>query len=207
MKADSILFDLDGTLWDSSKQVAESWNMVFKREHIDLELTAKDIQSVMGMLMEDIIKNFMPDETDQKALQVLKQVTEFENEYVGEVGGVLFPHVEETIKKLSMRYKLCIVSNCQAGYIEAFFKAHHMEQYFVDYENPGRTGLDKAGNIKLVVERNGFRHPVYVGDTSGDQKAAKKAGVPFIHASYGFGQVEEYEGKIDSIAQLPDLLE
>lgn len=207
MKADSILFDLDGTLWNSSKQVAESWNIVFKRENIDLVLTAKDIQSVMGMLMEDIIMTFMPNEPKEKAYRVLKLVTDYENEYVGEVGGVLFPHLEDTIKALSERYKLTIVSNCQAGYIEAFFKAHHLEQYFVDYENPGRTGLDKAGNIKLVATRNGFKYPVYVGDTSGDQKSAKKAGVPFIYASYGFGEVEEYEGKITSIEELLELLD
>ena len=207
MKVDSILFDLDGTLWDSSQQVADSWNIVLKRHNIDRELTVQDLMSVMGMLMDDIMVKLFPELDKDEALQVLEDLCAYENEYVGEVGGVLFPYVEETIKKLADNYKLCIVSNCQAGYIEAFFKAHHMEKYFMDYENPGRTGLDKAGNIRLVVERNGFKNPVYVGDTLGDQKSAKKAGVPFILAEYGFGEVEEYDGIISSIEQLPDLLE
>ena len=205
MKIDSIIFDLDGTLWDSSKQVAESWNIVFKECGIDKVLLKQDIMDVMGMLMKDIIKKFLPEEEEQKRLEVLESLCRHENEYVSKHGGILFPEVENTLKKLYKSYKLAIVSNCQVGYIEAFFKAHNMEQYFIDYENPGRTGLDKAGNISLVVKRNGFVNPVYVGDTLGDQLAAKKAGIPFIYAAYGFGEVKEYDEKIDSFKELAQL--
>ncbi len=206
MIVDSIIFDLDGTLWDSSEQVAESWNIVLKQLGIKKVLNKQDIMDVMGMLLKDIIKKILPDEEETVRLDVLAHLCAHENEYVSKIGGVLFSHVEETLKELSKQYKLAIVSNCQVGYIEAFFKAHNLRKYFVDYENPGRTGLDKAGNISLVIERNGFLHPIYVGDTLGDQLSAKKAGVPFIYASYGFGEVNEYERKITSFEELPRLL-
>ena len=207
MIADSIIFDLDGTLWDCSKEVAESWNVIFKQQNVDRTITRQDIMGAMGMLMKDVIRKFLPDMEEEKSYALLKLCCDYENDYVSKVGGELFPQLEETLKILQKSYKLAIVSNCQAGYIEAFFKAHNLGQYFMDYENPGRTGLDKASNIKLVVKRNGFSHPVYVGDTLGDQKSAKEAGVPFIFAAYGFGQVEEYEAKLLNFAQLPGLLQ
>ena len=56
-------------------------------------------------------------------------------------------------------YKLFIVSNCQDGYIECFFKAHKLDKYFTDYECPGRTGLSKGENNKLIIERNNLKNP------------------------------------------------
>ena len=95
-----------------------------------------------------------------------------------------------------------IVSNCQDGYIEAFFKAHDTGRYFADWESFGRTGLLKADNISLVVERNHLNHPVYVGDVQGDADASHAAGVPIIYASYGFGEITDAEEKIDRFEDL-----
>ena len=88
------------------------------------------------------------------------------------------------------------------GYIEAFYKSHGLEKYFTDYENPGRTGLSKGENIKLVIERNNLKKPVYVGDTNGDYLATKVAGIPFIHAKYGFGKIEDQVIEINDIREL-----
>ena len=81
-----------------------------------------------------------------------------------------------------------------------------MHKYFKDWECIGRTGRPKGENIQLVVQRNGLKSPVYVGDTILDCQAAQQAGVPFIHASYGFGEVPDVERVLDPI-QLLKLLE
>ncbi|MNC58677.1 Phosphoglycolate phosphatase [compost metagenome] len=124
---------------------------------------------------------------------------------LAEQGGRLFEQLEEVLKVLSAKYKLFIVSNCQAGYIEAFYKYHQLQKYFADFENPGRTGLSKGENIKLVMERNNLKNPVYVGDTEKDLKAARDAGIPFVFASYGFGEVSDYEYIIHSFEGLLEL--
>ena len=50
-----IIFDMDGTLWDSAAEVAESWNETVKRAGYDRKpITVKDIQSVMGKTMDVI---------------------------------------------------------------------------------------------------------------------------------------------------------
>ena len=107
---------------------------------------------------------------------------------------------------MSEKYRLYIVSNCQDGYIQCFFQANpRLEQYFTDYECHGSTGLPKADNIRLIVERHNLKSPVYVGDTLGDANASKGAGVPFVYARYGFGDVKEYDYAIDSFGELQQL--
>jgi phosphoglycolate phosphatase len=113
--------------------------------------------------------------------------------------------LEEVLQALSEKYELYIVSNCQEGYIEAFYAYHGLEKYFRDFENPGRTGLSKGENIKLLMKRNGLEAPVYVGDTAGDQKAAKDAGIPFVYAKYGFGDVEDYDYAIERFDALLEI--
>ena len=129
-----------------------------------------------------------------------------ENAYVAAHGGVLYPGVEQTLAALSARWPLFLVSNCQDGYIEAFFRAHGLGRYFTDYENPGRTGLPKADNIALVAERNGLRRPLYIGDTQGDYDAASKAGVPFLHAAYGFGRIDRPVPSVAAFEAIPDAI-
>ena len=207
MKTDGIIFDMDGTIWDTCVEVARTWSEEMARIGVNKTFTVEVIRSCMGMLMEDFAAKAMPEIDADKRIPYLKQCCAYENEYLAEHGGNLFRGVTQTLEKLSEKYPLFIVSNCQAGYIEAFFQGHHTEKYFKDYENPGRTGLDKAGNIRLIAQRNHLKAPVYVGDTSGDMEACKKAGVPFIYAAYGFGEVDagDYDAKIDSFDQLCDL--
>ncbi len=86
---------------------------------------------------------------------------------------------------------MAVVSNCGLGYIEAFFSGNQTGGYFDDYENAVRTGKTKGENIRLVMERNGIERAIYVGDTMGDCEAARAAGIPFLHAAYGFGSVPD----------------
>ncbi len=191
---DSIIFDLDGTLWDSTDTVLLAWNSLMKDyKQINRDITKEDLQSVMGLQVPEIGKKLFPDLNDQERNRFLEESCLVENTFLGEQGGVLFDQVEDVLRILSQKYKLFIVSNCQDGYIEAFYKFHQLEKYFTDYENPGRTGLSKGENIKLIMERNHLTKPVYVGDTEGDRKAAQFAGIPFVYAKYGFGQVNEYD--------------
>ena len=104
-------------------------------------------------------------------------------------------------------YQLAIVSNCQCGYIDAFLSSIGVADLFTDYEEWERTGLVKGENIRLVMERNHMSKAVYIGDTQKDQEAARLAGIPFIHAAYGFGKVQAPDAVIQSLAELPDVID
>lgn len=203
---DSIIFDLDGTIWDPIDTVLNAWNSRIKEhKQIKRELTRTDFESTMGLQMQEISVKLFPDLNEDIRNQVIKECCDSEQGYLKKHGGNLYPHVEDVLKKLSKKYKLYIVSNCQDGYIESFYAFHNLEKYFLDYENPGRTGLSKGENIKLIIKRNNLSDPIYVGDTDGDLKAAKYARVPFVYAKYGFGQVNDYDESIDTFADLVKL--
>ena len=204
-----LLFDLDGTLWDSAKEVAESWNIIMQKSHPELpRLTAEDLNNLMGRTMDDIANTVLPEMDLTERKRLFKECEEYEIEYIAAHGGTLYPEVEETLKKLNDDgFRLAIVSNCQLGYINAFFQSMKMEKYFCDMEEWGRTKLSKAENIRLVMERNGFEKAVYIGDTHRDEEAADNAGIPFIHAAYGFGESKNPVGILQNISELPGLLE
>ncbi|NLK99049.1 MAG: HAD family hydrolase [Clostridiales bacterium] len=206
---DSIIFDLDGTIWDSTENVALAFNELLKNKYPEVtdEVTADKLRGLFGQLLDDIGVQLFKSVSPDKAKEVIHDCCDYECEYLAEHGNDLYQGMEQVIKELHKRYKLFIVSNCQEGYIQCLFEIHpHMEKYFTDYEYPGRSGKAKADNIKMVVERNNLEAPVYVGDTAGDAASAKKAGVPFIFARYGFGQVEEYDAVIDAPLELVNKL-
>ena len=202
-----ILFDLDGTLWDSSAGVVEAWNTAIRKLGIDYHVTVDMMHGFMGKTMDAIAYELFDREEKEKALEYLTVCTDYENEYLEEHGGILYEGLEETLEKLHKDYFLAVVSNCQEGYIEAFIKYHKLEKYFDDTENYGRTGKGKADNIRLVVERNHLDKAVYVGDIMGDYNSTMEAGLPFIHAAYGFGTVPEGTPFINDIRDLPALME
>ena len=107
------------------------------------------------------------------------------------------------MQKLNETYPLYIVSNCQAGYIEAFLDHYGFWNYFKDIECYGNNLRQKGENIRLLAERNGLDEAVYVGDIQGDYDASMHAGVGFIHAAYGFGKIDTEVLKINSFSELP----
>ena len=198
-----ILFDLDGTLWDSSAYVTASWNQILKK-YGRREITVSDMRSYMGKTMEAIAELMMPDEEKDTRAAIFQECCDHEVAYLRDHGGILFDNLEATLKKLQKEYALFIVSNCQVGYIEAFLHYHQLGQYFTDTENYGRTGKGKGENIRLVVKRNHLEKAVYVGDVQGDLDSADEAGIPFIHAAYGFGTVNRAVPAVKDITELPD---
>ena len=204
-----IIFDVDGTLWDSTEMVAVAWNKVIKDEGIEhKELEEKDLKKEFGKPMEAIGESLFPEMPKDEMMKLMEKMLKYENGLVAAGPCVIFEGVQETIKKLSEKYPLYIVSNCQDGYIEAFIKAHKLEKYFSDTECWGRTRAPKAVSNRTLIERNNLSNPVYVGDTAGDANAAMEAEIDFIYAEYGFGEVEPslYVGVIDSFKELKDIL-
>lgn len=205
-----VIFDMDGTVWDSSEGVAKAWTVkIHEAGFTDRYVTKEDIQSVMGKPM-DVIADTLFTYTEKGAQRdALRSSCEnYENEYLTENGGILYDGILETWAKLKeMGYHIYIVSNCQAGYIESFLTYYKIpygtpDDLVEDIECYGNNFLQKDENIKLIAERNGLTEACYVGDIQSDYDATKKAGFPFIHAKYGFGTINTEVPYINSFSEL-----
>lgn len=203
-----IIFDMDGTLWDSSENVAKSWTEVIRSSGYGLpDVTQKDIMGVMGLTMDRIADRLFGKLPEDERMELLKKCCDYENEYLLRHGGVLYPELENTFIRLKKKYHLYIVSNCQTGYIETFLEHYGFGRYFDDIECYGNNLKEKGDNIALTASRNSLDKAWYVGDIQGDYDATVKAGLDFIHAAYGFGTIAQTVPELEQFSDLPELME
>ena len=203
-----LIFDMDGTLWDSSANVAASWTEKIRELNYDLpDITQEDVMRVMGLTMDKIADILFSSLSKEERMELLRQCCEHENDYLRRHGGVLYPELEQTFIRLKETYHLYIVSNCQSGYIEAFLDYYGFGKYFDDIECYGNNLFEKGDNIALLCKRNKLDQAWYIGDIQGDYDATMKAGLDFIHAAYGFGTIAQPVPRLQRFSDLPELLE
>ncbi|MFA6246467.1 MAG: HAD family hydrolase [Mucilaginibacter sp.] len=204
-KFDSIIFDLDGTLWDSTETITKAWQTALdKAPYMSHEvMTRERVRSITGMTYDKIFEKLFPSLSTEQRAEVQQLCSVAELDILHKQGGTLYPNLADTLTYLGKNYRLYIVSNCQSGYIELFLDLHDMHPHFLAHQCYGTKGNPKADNIRDIVNDHKLQNPVYVGDTTGDYDSATKAGVPFIFAAYGFGQVES--GQVATINNFDEL--
>lgn len=207
MSVDSILFDLDGTLWDSVAAVTLSWQRVISRyPGLRGPVSDAELSECMGLTTDEIAAAIFPDIPQQLRDEIVEECFVEEHACLRQMGGKIYPGVAEALEHLSSSYPLAIISNCELGYIECFLEVTGFGKYFRDFESFGSTGKQKGENILAVMQRLGSKSAVYVGDIIKDQQAAAYAGIPFVFARYGFGQGKlkpsHWDYAIDSLLEL-----
>ncbi len=208
MKYKNIIFDLDGTLWDSTTSILENWNEVLARHNLlEKPLAASDMHPYMGLLIGDVLKTIFPGITEEFIQKIIAEIIDNERKILHKNGGILYENVQKTLEELAVNHNLYIVSNALDGYIQAFVEYFNFEKLFQDFESHGATGKNKAENIQLLMSRNHLKtsETVYVGDTQTDYLSAKENDLDFIFCAYGFGQLNE-DLKVKKITKFQELI-
>ena len=202
-----IIFDMDGTLWDSSENVAISWTEKVRELGYDFpDITQQDVMGVMGLTMDRIADKLFGSLPLEERRELLDRCCDNEEQYLLRHGGVLYPDLEKTLIRLKKKYHLYIVSNCQSGYIETFLEHYGFGKHFDDIECYGNNLKGKGDNIALIVSRNGLDKAWYVGDIQGDYDSTMEAGIDFIHSAYGFGTIDHPVPELERFSDLPELM-
>ena len=204
MKYESIIFDIDGTLWDSRSLVAEGYNIQLKREGLEhLFINAEMLRTLFGKVMTEIADVILATIPVEERYDLMERCMETEKEYLMQNPcNIGYEGVKETIAELSKSHRLFIVSNSQCGYPELCIEKMGLAPYISGHLCFGDTGTSKGKTIRTLMAKHGIESAVYVGDTQGDYEATVDAGIPFIFCSFGFGQPEGWEAKIDSFPEL-----
>lgn len=196
---DSIIFDVDGTLWDSTEIVAIGYNRALETyTDLPIRVDGARLMTLFGKPMDQIFAELLPELLREQQHFISEKCVILEEEELekADPAPLLYPGIEEMFQKLSKKLPLFIVSNCQCGYIEQFLRKNHFESYITDHLCFGQTGTSKGQTILRLMKENNLKNPVYVGDTQGDANACREAGIPFILADYGFGDVPDPDARI-----------
>lgn len=204
MNYESLIFDIDGTLWDSRQLVAEGYNIQLEKEGLShLAVTAEDLRPLFGKVMTEIADNILASIDPKERYDLMERCMKTENDYLfANECRIGYPKVKETLAELAKKYRLFIVSNSQCGYPELCIDKLGLGDYIEGHLCFGDTGTSKGKTIRTLIEKHNIGSCIYIGDTQGDLEACQEAGIPFIFCTYGLGQAESWNAKIDSIEEL-----
>lgn len=196
-KPDSLIFDMDGTLWDAVDTYVASWNAGLEKEKVDLVITAQDLGFMMGWEKRKVLDRMLPGYSFDEQERIFESINVFRSKLISEMGGKLYDGVIEGLNLLSKEYKLFIVSNCPENLIQQFMQFCEISHLITDEMAHGVNSQPKNYNIKLLIEKHGLKNPVYIGDTQTDSEESRLAQLPFVFLSYGFGKTDDYDLKFD----------
>lgn len=204
MKFESLIFDIDGTLWDSRALVAEGYNIQLNKEGLShLCVTAEDFIPLFGKVMTEIADVIFAEIPEESRYALMDRCMDTENRYLQENPcHIGYPGVQQTIAELSKNHRLFIVSNSQCGYPELCIEKLGLAPYIEGHMCFGDTGTSKGKTIRTLMEKHNIGSCAYVGDTQGDYEATVEAEIPFIWCTYGFGTPDAYAEKVDRFEDL-----
>jgi len=214
-KYKSVIFDLDGTLLDTSKGIFNS---------------VRYAESKMGFtpILEEQLNLFVgppPSEMYQKLQGVTEQIameaTKYHREYAREKGyleAIVYDELIELLQKLKSDGILLGVATLKAHDITIKLLNHfQLSDYFdaIVGIDAGES-LTKADTIKIALNKceiSDVKQSVLIGDSKYDAIGATEVGCDFIGVTYGFGftsftQIDEFKnvGYVDRVEQLNDLI-
>ena len=208
MRYESLILDIDGTLWDSRALVAEGYNIQLRREGLDHLCTdAETLKALFGKVMTEIADNLFPDFPPEVRYPLMERCMETENKYLEENPcHIGYEGIREVLAELKKKYRLFIVSNSQCGYPDLCVEKLGLQDLIEGHLCFGDTGTTKGQTILTLMRKYGIASAAYIGDTQGDLDACEEAGIDFIWAAYGFGAPARWAAKADSPQALLEIL-
>ena len=207
MDFESLIFDIDGTLWDSRAIVAKGYNKQLKKEGLEhLSVNPDILKTVFGKMNTEIANILFASLPEVVRYPLLERCIEQEDRALEEDEcDVAYPKVKETLEKLHEKHRLFIVSNGQYGYPRLCMEKLGLTHLFSGDLCFGQTLTCKGETILKLMKDHNITSACYIGDTQGDLEATELAGIPFVYCTFGFGNPTHYWKKIDSFEELLEL--
>ncbi|CRY91256.1 HAD hydrolase, IA, variant 1 family protein [Synechococcus sp. WH 8103] len=206
----NIIFDLDGTLIDSSHGIYISFCSAVSSFSL-VPPSFSYFRSLIGPPVRDIIRIVYPSIESAKCdIIVLKFRECYDNKLYSFFEA--YPFVAKGLYKLhSVGLRLYIVTNKPTQPARSIIESLNLSHLFhsvIGIDFPGFSGLDhfpsKAHALSFLLSEYSLPalSSVYVGDTSNDLKCSRSVNLPFIGVTYGFGDWSSFHDR--SIPLLSD---
>lgn len=189
-----VLFDLDGTLVDTSEGILDSIRLAAKELGIE-KIDVDNMKCFIGPPLKDAFMEFCGMNPEQAA-----DATKIFRKYYdqgGKFGCTLYPHMAETLASLKQSgYVLFVATSKPTVFAIDILHYLNIGQYFEEIvgSNLDNTRSTKCEVIAYILEKYQIRdlnQVVMVGDKSQDLIGANCCGIHGIGVTYGFGSYEE----------------
>jgi len=192
-----VLFDLDGTLIDSSVGVLSTFERLLASR--GLTPVVKLDASIIGPPLEVTLRHI----TGIGSSAELREMADaFKNDYDsrGYRETVVYAGVPDVLRRLvEDGSRLFVVTNKRMVPTRAILGELTIERLFAGIHTRDETeppALSKSDVVRRLISRYGLepRRAIFVGDSEEDAAAALENGLAFVHAEYGYGVIPRSAG-------------
>ena len=208
----AIVFDLDGTLIDSVKDLANSVNYTLAKLSLPLH-TTEEIKSFVGDGVQKLIKRSLGQNNIEKFEDAFAIFMEYYSLHCRDT-TVLYPGVAEVLPGLAEHYSLGVLTNKSFKFSVMILQSLGIDSYFrevVGGDSLATRKPDPAGIFFLAHKwrLDPGKHMVMVGDHVTDIEVGKRAGCKTVFIEGGIGEKRGMTPDLvmQSMAELPNLLE
>ncbi|CAM4185659.1 phosphoglycolate phosphatase-like HAD superfamily hydrolase [Paenibacillus endophyticus] len=211
---EALIFDMDGTLFETDTLLVPVHHRVFEtlREERLYEHETPPVErllSCLGMLLEDIWRQVMPDSTEAARKRADVLLLQYELEGLASGEGELYPHVEATLRELKQRgMKLFVASNGLEDYVKGVARYKGIAELFDGLYSAGEYATaSKVDLVARLLQDHGIQSAWMVGDRSSDVEAGKGNGLEAIGCAYAtYGRAAELDGADALIGDFRELI-
>jgi phosphoglycolate phosphatase len=206
VKIKLIIFDIDGTLVDSSIDITNALN--YATEPYNLEkLTVKKTISMVGEGLTRLVEKLLGEDRSEILPEVMDRFLDYYSEHLTDF-TLPYPGVRETLEELR-NYKKAVISNKREFLTRRLLEKLELLKYFDIVMGSDSIG-EKKPSPKPVIHVLKMlslkpEEAIIIGDSNYDIDAGKAAGVTTMAVSYGFRDVrllKEADYIIDNIKEL-----
>lgn len=213
-KYNTIFFDLDGTLTDSSPGILNS--VKYALTEMDREIPdEKVLGEFLGPPLTDSFRQFcgMTDDEAKEAATLYRQV--YKDKCINE--NSLYDGIVQTLERLKNAGKTLAVATTKPIFLAEKIVTHYgIRDFFIDVcgSAPDGSGGDKAEVIKMALKVCGetdLSQALMIGDRFYDIEGAKTVGIDSVGVLYGYGSRPELEKAgatyiVESAAEIAELI-
>jgi phosphoglycolate phosphatase len=208
-KPEALIFDLDGTLFQSETLIIPAYERAFERlraEGLFVGATPDHtiILTSLGMILKEIWSRVLPNSTEEARSRMDALFLEEQLVLLQQGKGKLYPGVKETLHSLSNAgYRLFIASNGLEIYVRTVAQQMGIEKYFEAMYSAGQYQTkSKVDLVKLLIHHHSIRSGWMIGDRHSDVEAGQANQLTVIGCAYaGFGISLEELGAADKQIQ------
>lgn len=194
IKKELLIFDLDGTLIDSSSDIAWATNktlaaMGYKEEGIE------HIKENIGWGVKSLLERLMPGENEETIAGARERFLKFYGGHLV-VDTYIYEGVADTIRYFREKNKkMAVVTNKPEGLSRRILDELKLSEYFlmvVGGDSLENKKPDPEPVLKVLNTLGAsLSASAFIGDSPIDGECGKKAGIYTIGVSYGFRPIEE----------------